>query len=127
MTGEMYKPKNAEKGESYWKGRTTGIGYSAIGDDGVLIRPNYPNFFRLADRLKRAGYRATVEPFDVYQGPYVSVAGCKIWGGKFPNEWTIEYPGPGRDFDEKYQQFIDNRSIVNVIKQFRKPTGKKRK
>lgn len=79
MTGEMSKPKNAEKGESYWKGKKTNFGYSAIGDESIFIRPNYPEYFELADLLKKKCHvEATAEPFDVYQGGYVRVGGFKV-------------------------------------------------
>ena len=79
MTGEMMKPKNAELGEDYWKDKGSAWG-SAIGDEGLLIRPNYPDLFELSDQLKAIGIPNEVLPFDVYQGPYISVhPGLNIW------------------------------------------------
>jgi hypothetical protein len=71
MTGEMVMPENAELGEEYWKGRTTAWG-SIMGDESILIRPNYPDIFRLSDKLKEMGIQNQVFPFDVYQGPYIA-------------------------------------------------------
>ena len=80
MTGEMSKPQNAELGEKYWSGKRTNMGYSAIGDESILIRPNYPDYFELADKLKEAGFEAEVEPFDVYQGPYIRLSEGSLFG-----------------------------------------------
>lgn len=71
MTGEMTKPKNAELGEEYWKGRSTSWG-SVVGDEGILVRPNYPDIFALSDRLRELGIENEVCPFDIYQGPYIA-------------------------------------------------------
>ncbi|GAI34064.1 unnamed protein product [marine sediment metagenome] len=83
MTGEMVKPENAEKGEEYWKGKTGILGYHALGDPGVLIKPNYPQIFDLKDMLKSEGITCDVKPFDVYQGPYLACRGkrtdFKVW------------------------------------------------
>lgn len=60
MTGEMYKPPNAEKGEDYWDGKSGTLGMGrAIGDEAMLIRPNYPEFFDIADGLRQAGIDET--------------------------------------------------------------------
>ena len=87
MTGEMVKPKNAELGEDYWKDK--GSTWSmAIGDEGLLIRPNYPDMFELSDKLKMIGITNEICPFDVYQGPYVSVhPALNIW-------YADDYPFP---------------------------------
>ena len=75
MAGEMIKLQGAEKGEEYWKGKS-GIWGSILGDGTYCIRPNYPTHFKLADALRRRGYKnATVEAFDTYQGPYIAVNG----------------------------------------------------
>ena len=88
MTGEMVMPKNAELGEKYWKGRTTAWG-SIMGDESILIRPNYPDVFDLSDKLKDMGIENEVCPFDVYQGPYIafddvytSFRPLRIWYGE---------------------------------------------
>lgn len=84
MTGEMIKPANAEKDEKYWKDKTglMGVGM-ALGDDALLIRPNYPHIFNLRDQFKKEGIKCEVEPFDVYQGPYLACEGkrsnFKVW------------------------------------------------
>lgn len=79
MTGEMIKPDNAEKKESYWKGATI-MGCPVLGDPGVLIYPNYPEYFDTVEGLREMGHEAEVEPFDVYQGPYILVNNkYKIW------------------------------------------------
>lgn len=83
MTGEMFKPENAERGEEYWKGRTAFFGSSALGDPGVLIKPNYSQIFELRDMLKAEGIKCEVKPFDVYQGPFLDCEGkrknFKVW------------------------------------------------
>lgn len=79
MTGEMVKPKNAELREDYWKSEGSAWG-AAIGDEGLLIRLNYPDIFELSDKLKTIGIQSEVCPFDVYQGPYISVhPALNIW------------------------------------------------
>ena len=81
MTGEMVMPKNAELGEEYWKGRTTAWG-SIMGDESLLIRPNYPDIFELSDKLKKLGVGNDVRPFDVYSGPYIQFGdlfSLQIW------------------------------------------------
>ena len=81
MTGEMVMPKNADLGDEYWKGRTTAWG-SIIGDESILIRPNYPDIFELSDKLKKLRVRNTVRPFDVYSGPYIQfddLSSLQIW------------------------------------------------
>jgi hypothetical protein len=71
----MVKPKNAELGEGYWKDKR-----GAIDDEGLLISPNYPDLFELSDQLKAIGIPNEVLPFDVYQGPFISVhPGLNIW------------------------------------------------
>jgi hypothetical protein len=72
MTGEMVKPRNAELGNDYWKGKSTSWS-RIIGDEGVLIRPNYPDIFNLSDKLTDLGIENEVCPFDVYQGPYIEI------------------------------------------------------
>jgi hypothetical protein len=90
MTGEMVKPPNAEKGESYWKGKSGVMGMGrAIGDDSLLIRPNYPEFFALADELERKGLWVSVEPFDVYQGPYLSTGEGRLFHGERGDQWIL--------------------------------------
>ena len=87
MTGEMSKPANAELGEEYWrdKGSTWG---RALGDDSLLIRPNYPDMFELSEKLKNAGIENEVCPFDIYQGPYISVhPALNVW-------YAENYPFP---------------------------------
>ena len=103
----MIKPENADKGEDYWMGKIGIFGYSAIGDDAVLIRPNYPDIFDIRDRLRKIGYKeAEVEPFDVYRGPYVDTGGveagesslrlsritnnCRIWYTEIPDVYSLE-------------------------------------
>ena len=71
MTGEMIMPENAELEEEYWKGRTSDWG-SIMGDESMLIRPNYPGIFELSDKLREMGIQNQVCPFDVYQGPYIA-------------------------------------------------------
>jgi hypothetical protein len=81
MTGEMNMPKGAELGEEYWKGRRTAWG-SVMGDESILIRPNYPDIFELSDKLKKLGIRNVVRPFDVYSGPYIQfddLSSLQIW------------------------------------------------
>lgn len=68
----MVKPKNAELGNDYWKRKSFSWG-SIIGDEGVLIRPNYPDIFGLSDILTSLGIENEVRPFDVYQGPYIQI------------------------------------------------------
>ena len=70
MTGEMVMPKNAELGEEDRKGRTTAWG-SIMGDESLLIRPNYPDIFELSDKLKKLGVGNEVRSFDVYSGLYI--------------------------------------------------------
>jgi hypothetical protein len=72
MTGEMVKPQNAELGNDYWNGKSSSLG-SIIGDEGVLIRPNYPDIFDLSEKLTSLGIENQVCPFDVYQGPYIEI------------------------------------------------------
>ena len=84
MTGEMFKPEGANKGESFWEGKRSAMGYSVIGDDAFLIRPNYPEFFELKDKIRRVGFRdASVQPFDVYQGPYIDLKGVDVGRGPY--------------------------------------------
>lgn len=99
MTGEMVKPKNAELGQEYWKGRSTSWG-SVIGDEGILVRPNYPDIFELSDKLISVGIENRVLPFDVYQGPFVDIpCGVEIWysccdsapGGKWFIKSDVEH------------------------------------
>lgn len=84
MTGEMFKPEHAEEGEEYWRGKSGLMGMGrALGDDALLIRPNYPHIFDLRDTLKSEGIKCEVKPFDVYQGPYLDCQGkkknFKVW------------------------------------------------
>jgi hypothetical protein len=72
MTGEMVKPRNAELGDDYWRGKSTSWG-GIVGDDRVLIRPNYPDIFVLSDKLTDLEIENDVCPFDVYQGPYIEI------------------------------------------------------
>ena len=75
MTGEMLKPENADMGEEYWRGKV-GTWGSILGDESYLIRPNYPEFFEIRDKARKIGFKdASVNPFDVYRGPYVEVKG----------------------------------------------------
>jgi hypothetical protein len=80
MTGEMIKPENAENSEEYWKSRISNFGYRILGDESYLIRPNYPDIFELRDEFKKHKVQCEVEPFDVYQGPYLS---CRDRKGHF--------------------------------------------
>lgn len=77
MTGEMVKPRNAELGNDYWKGKSTSWG-SIVGDEGVLIRPNYPDIFDLSDKLANLEIENEVRPFDVYQGPYIEIGSSSL-------------------------------------------------
>jgi len=134
MTGEMYKPENAHrKDESYWIGRTGVWGTSLLGDDGVLIYPNYPEIFDLAEKIKKnTGYSAEPKPFDVYQGAYILVEGrVKIWKGEtiltdeVVQQWFIEPYFPNRDgitVDSKDVYKI-LREILGGDKRKRKPQG----
>lgn len=107
MTGEMFKPENAEEGEAYWKEKSGLMGSGrALGDDALLIRPNYPHIFNLRDQLKKEGIKCEVEPFDVYQGPYLACEGkrsnFKVW-------YDSDSPNPDLgnfivDFHKKGQQ-----------------------
>ena len=95
MTGEMFKPPDAEKGEEYWKGRTGVFGGYVLGDDAYLIRPNYPEVFKIAEILKKKKIESSVNPFDVYQGPYVGIGpysrNGKIWGSdRVLGEYLLE-------------------------------------
>jgi hypothetical protein len=92
MTGEMTRPKYAELGEEYWKGRSTSWG-SVRGDEGILVRPNYPDIFALSDKLKDEGIENEVCRFDVYQGPYIGFDEVR-----FPHPLRIWY-------SEKYPLF----------------------
>lgn len=106
MTGEMFKPPHADLGETYWHGKPGLMGMGqAVGDDHLLIRPNYPEFFDLADELNARGIEAGVEPFDVYQGPYVSTERGRVFAfsdehGFHEGEWWLEgrLPGEGKRF-----------------------------
>lgn len=105
MTGEMIKPPNAEKGEKYWKGKLTGYGTYALGDESVLIKPNYPHIFKLKNELKAEGLICDVKPFDVYQGPYLHCSGkrtdFKVW---YNNEAQPEFGEFIVEFDKKGQR-----------------------
>lgn len=87
----MTKPKNAERGEEYWKGRSTSWG-SIIGDEGVLIRPNYPDIFALSDKLTALGIKNEVRPFDVYQGPYIEFAALSSFHHPLQIWYSEDYP-----------------------------------
>jgi hypothetical protein len=88
MTGEMFKPEHAEKGEAYWKDKS-GTWGRVLGDDAYCIRPNYPDYFALADSIKKKLHiKASVEPFDVYQGPYVHIGG-EVKLGNAPYQVSI--------------------------------------
>ena len=79
MTGEMFRPDNAELGEEYWKDKGSTWG-RALGNECLLIRPNFPDMFKLSDKLKNAGVKNEVCPFDIYQGPYISVhPALNVW------------------------------------------------
>lgn|SRR5487761_276015 len=78
MTGEMVKPRNAELGDDYWKRKSSSWG-GIIGDEGALIRPNYPDIFDLSDKLTDLEIENEVSPFDVYQGPYIEVANVSLF------------------------------------------------
>lgn len=69
MTGEMVKPEKADeiRDVEYWKK------VGGLGDEGVLIYPNYPECFDMTDKIKEIFSDASVEPFDKYQGPYISI------------------------------------------------------
>ena len=66
-----------------------------------VTREAYPAFFSLRDAIKRRYHRliyVTVEPFDQYQGPYVSVdRRVRIWAGQpfhpygVRNMWVVEH------------------------------------
>ncbi|RLF28711.1 MAG: hypothetical protein DRN14_03685 [Thermoplasmata archaeon] len=123
MTGEMCKPKNAEKDEYYWEQYISPLGYRVLGDPGYLIRPNYPEIFDLKDFLEQTfpGLRCSVEPFDVYCGPYISTnIGISIWYGQ-SKMWLIEilHPKEGEnEFKEvDFEELI--REISNRIKKFK--------
>jgi hypothetical protein len=102
MTGEMIKPQNAEKGEQFWEGKIGQWGTRVLGDEAYLIRPTYPQFFNLADKLKKMKMKASVEPFDVYQGPYIEIEGRAGMGKLWQNEkgWTLQ-TGMGWSSDPK--------------------------
>jgi hypothetical protein len=103
MTGEMVKARNAELGNDYWERKSSSWG-SIIGDEGVLIRPNYPDIFDLSDKLASLGVENEVRPFDVYRGPYIEIGNynsflsnyiLQIWYSddlQQLSKWRIECP-----------------------------------
>ena len=140
MTGEMIKPKNADRDESYWKDKT-GIFGRILGDESFLIKPNYPDFFELRDKIRKIGYRnADVEPFDVYRGPYIDLKGvevgkqpynrgglslqlskliksCQIWSGEFPGEWILDCGRNNRKLLGSEEPFEgDEDTLLDVLK-----------
>ncbi len=102
MTGEMFKLPNAEKGEDYWKERTGAFGYRVLGDAAYLIRPNYPEVFKVADILKRNKIESTVNPFDIYQGPYVGIGPYSNLG----KLWRSEREDAGFMLETKDRKFF---------------------
>jgi len=115
MTGEMCKPKNAHLDEYYWEQYLSPLGYNVLGDPGYCIRPNYPEIFDLQDFLNEQfpGINATVEPFDVYQGPYISTKiGIRIWYGT-SKMWLIEFrDGTFKEVD--FEELIE--IVTNLVK-----------
>lgn len=123
MTGEMTKPENAELGEEYWRGRRSWWGGSAIGDESLLIRPNYPEFFNLADELAGMGIDgATVRPFDTYQGPYISTPEGRLFHGDRQDSWVLVDRGQGSTATKEFR----SRAAVKAWfrRRARKPKGK---
>lgn len=126
MTGEMIKPADAERDEEYWRRKTGLFGMAALGDPGVLIRPNYPHIFDLRDMFKAEGVQCDVEPFDVYQGPFLRCEGrkthFKVWyDSEAPPEFgnfTVETYKGGRQKFLKIQGF-DVSDIENRIERLR--------
>jgi len=126
MTGEMFKPEHAEKGEKYWKGKLTGYGTYALGDEAVLIKPNYPHIFRLKDELKSEGIICEVKPFDVYQGPYLACRGkrtnFKVW-------YETEAPPELGNFIVEFRK-MGQRKFLNIhgfdVSDIEKRIGRKR-
>ena len=141
MTGEMFKPKNADKGEDYWKDKTSAWG-SVLGDDSFLIRPNYPDFFELRDKIRELSFKeADVEPFDVYQGPYIDLLGidvgkspyspslnvskalgsCQIWRGRMPEEWALDCGVNNKKFFGTDKAYLgDEEIILEKLKELKK-------
>jgi hypothetical protein len=125
MTGEMYKPPNTEKGEDYWAGKsgTLGMG-SAIGDDSYLIRPNYPTFFELADKLKAAGVDAEALPFDTYQGPYIRTPIGRLFHGESENGWVLL---EGSAYQETNVEFRTEKAAYDyIVKKVKGSKGSKK-
>ena len=65
-----------------------------------VTKESYPAFFALRDAInKRYKFKASVEPFDQYQGPYIFIEGFKVWAGQpfqphgVKNNWVVEYHG----------------------------------
>lgn len=142
-TGEMFKPKDADKGESFWRDKTSTWG-RVIGDDAFLIRPNYPDFFELRDKLRGLNFEdASVQPWDVYQGPYIDLKGvdvgggpyergsvsssiskamnsCQIWKGEFPDEWSLDCGKNNRKlFGDHYAFVGDSEVILRKVKEIK--------
>ena len=44
-----------------------------------VTQESYPGMFALRDALRRRGITSEPRAFDQYQGPYLSVAGHKVW------------------------------------------------
>ncbi|MEM0142512.1 MAG: hypothetical protein QXL94_00960 [Candidatus Parvarchaeum sp.] len=115
MTGEMYKPKNADKGERYWKGKLTNYGFNPIGNENILIRPNYPEFFDLADEIKKKTHEeAIVKPFDVYAGPYISVPKLHLKFWLDEGFWGERHRYTGSEKD--YIPIGDASDVVKFVK-----------
>lgn len=112
----MGKPKGAEKGIAYWKDKIGTFGTHVLGDEAYLIRPNYPQFFNLADKLKKMKMKASVEPFDVYQGPYIEIEGRAGMGKLWQSEegWTLQ-KGMGWSSDPKLVE-LGNRDILIKVR-----------
>jgi len=139
MTGEMIKPKNADREEEYWRDQTL-LGYRAIGDESFLIRPNYPIFFEFRDEIRKIGFKdADVEPWDTYQGPYIDLKGidigkgpyggsaslrisemigsCQIWGTEVPELYSLNCGRNNKKFFGTEEPFVGGKDVIlDVLK-----------
>jgi predicted RNA-binding Zn-ribbon protein involved in translation (DUF1610 family) len=71
MTGEMVKPEKADeiRDIEYWNK------VGGVGDEGILIDPNYPIHFSMLDAIRKVFPDASIEAFDVYLGPKIDIPG----------------------------------------------------